>query len=164
MVCKKCNAEIGEGLKFCVKCGTKIDDTAPGKKILKISGIIFIGFAVLGIISIFSSIVLIPYLQNSGVSNFGGTTGMVFMIISGVIGVILNTVIGLAGIKYSNIVEKAKLLILMVVIFCIFQIVSIIISSSITKNAFSPISLINFILPSIFFIGAYMNYKAQEGK
>ncbi|MCL2808597.1 MAG: zinc ribbon domain-containing protein [Treponema sp.] len=162
MICEKCNAELNEGLKFCSKCGNKIKNTAPGKIILKVTGIIFLIFSVFGIIGVISTAFLIPLLIN--LSDFpGGKIGIIWSFIFGIINCILMIIIGIFGIKYSKYIYKAKLLLLLAIIYIAFSIVSLIINYSITKS-FSWISFINFILPIVFIIGAYMNFKNTGGK
>jgi peptidoglycan/LPS O-acetylase OafA/YrhL len=154
MVCSKCGTETSKGLKFCTKCGSKIIDVAPGKILLKVTGVLFIIFAVIGIISFISSII----------SEIGFTqSGLIFSIIIGVIVFIFYMIIGVFGLKYSKNIEKAKLLLCFAGIIILIQIISIIIESSISKQ-FSWISIVGFILPILFIIGAYMNLKSKGGK
>ena len=74
---------------------------------------------------------------------------------------------GILGIKYSQNIEKAKLLILFTVIIIAFSIGSIIFIHSALGEVFFFLSyfiwFIGFIPTILFLIGAYMNLKAKGG-
>ena len=163
MICERCGETINEGIKFCTKCGAKISDISPGKNILMITGILFIIFAVFGILGAVSSAVLLSDISslNLGTGIPGGTFGIILLFIINIINSILNTVIGISGFKYNKDNDKAKLLIFFAVIFIAFQIVSLVITYSITRIFSLWVSFLGFILPIMFLIGAFMNLKAK---
>jgi RNA polymerase subunit RPABC4/transcription elongation factor Spt4 len=154
MVCEKCGEIINKGIKFCIKCGAKIQD-APGKWFLKVTGILFIIFAVMGI---YVEVSLLIMAHSPILDTILDTIGYIFYII-----------IGISGIKYSKNIDRAKLLIFFVIILIAFKIVSLIIIYSISKFFPAPLYIIVFILPILiltilFLIGAYMNLKTKGGK
>jgi len=174
MVCEKCGTEIGKGLKFCTKCGSKgtkcgskVIDIAPGKKLLIVTGILFIIiYSVIGV----SFLLLISFSLGTSKLNFTLSLGTVVFIIV-IIGGILPVIAGIFGIKYSKNIEKAKLLLCFAIMIIIFQIILLIISLIYDYSMNKPfnegriiVCFIGFILPICFLIGAYMNLKSEGGK
>jgi hypothetical protein len=156
MVCSKCGTEINTGLKFCTKCGSKIN--IPGKLFLMVTGIIFIVFALYGIYSERGLFGDIRYMRNMDVNIFQ-YPGFIRFIILFFIGIILSIIIGVFGIKYCKNIEKAKLLMCCAIIVLVFNIASFIIIRGLLWT-----SIIGFILPICFLIGAIMNLKIKGGK
>ena len=171
MVCGNCG-QVNEETKFCTKCGAKLGEegnvkskkTAPGRILLKVTGILFVVFAVIGVIGGISTIALLPNMEKMGIEMPGGKEGMLFSFILNIVSSILYIIIGILGIRNAGIVEKAKLLLQLIIGFIVFTIIITIINSIIMKTAISPIALIGFILPILFLIGAYKNHKAKGEK
>jgi uncharacterized membrane protein HdeD (DUF308 family) len=162
MVCDKCG-EVNTGTKVCTKCGAKLSDDAPGTTLLKVTGILFIVFAVIALISLVVTSVLLPTLSEvMDVAEIEGMDSLQSSIILGIIGGILNLLAGIFGIKYSKDLEKAILLMCFASVIIAYVIVQLIITYS-TYNQLSWTSFIGFVLPGLFLVGAYMNYKAKEG-
>jgi hypothetical protein len=161
MVCKKCGEKIEPKLNFCTKCGTKI--SGPGRMFLRGTGIFFIISASLGIISLFSLPKTVELSASLGVK-----VNVPLALITGGIGAILYLVIGISGIKFSQNIQKAKLLKHFALILIVFQLVSSIISFIVNK----PPLTISFILglalglicPILYWIGANKNLQSKEGE
>lgn len=172
MVCVKCG-QVNEGTKFCTKCGAnfveqriaKSKDMIPGRLLLKVTGILIIVFAVFGIIGVISTIALLPTYADLGVDilDIHGGTGIILSIIFGTINAILFVVLGIFDIKYSKNLDRAKQLMIFVIVVIAWIIVSHIVTYSITK-VYSWASLIGFIIPVLSLIGAYKNFKAKGDK
>lgn len=177
MVCVKCG-QVNEGTKFCTKCGAnfveqriaKSKDMIPGRLLLKVTGILIIVFAVFGIIGVISTIALLPTYADLGVDILdihGGRSGMILSIIFGTINAILLSVLGISNIKYSKNLDRAKQLMIFVIVVIAWIIVSHVVTHSITKD-YSWTSLIGlligFIFPVLSLIGAYKNFKAKGDK
>jgi len=140
-----------------------MEEVASGGRILKVTGILFIVFAVIGIMGVVSTAILFQRITNLNLDATvpGGISGIIVSSVLSIIECILNIIIGISGIKWSKDVIMAKKLIVFAIILIIFYIVYLVITYSIMK-VFPWISLIRFILPGIFLIGAYMNFKSTS--
>lgn len=96
MVCEKCNERMNKGIRFCTNCGYNMKGAVPGKTLLRITGIIFLVFAVLGI----ANFLFFFRIQTMNI------VGIFIQATS----IILNTIIGILGIRYCKNNEKAKIL------------------------------------------------------
>jgi len=169
---------IIEGNKYNnTKCGFGSDDTAPGKKMLKVTGILFIVFSAFGIISLISSIIASRMANELGVPPVSGFTAFL-----SVLSVLLGLLLGITGVMYCNNIKKAKLLRYFAFGYIGFYFVSAIngiVNLAATMNNmtaeyggdFSMIGIascigmiIGFAIPVIYLIGAQKNLKADEGK
>ena len=139
MICEKC-LEKDKGTNICTICGSKIN-ISPGKTLIKVTGILFIIVGGLGLIT------SIPIVTTTiGILN--------------VINCFLYIVVGISGIKYCKYLEKAKLLVFLVISLIIFGVALLIISS---KNyiLLSWTIPIGFILHICFLLGACKNLIAK---
>lgn len=167
MICVKCGQEFNEGSDFRIKCGYKVKDTAPGKKFIKITGILLVVFGAIGIISSISSATMSSTLGDFGVS----MTSIVLGVISALFGIAL----GVLGILYCKNIEKAKLLQYCVFAYIAYYFINLIIGTIISSNMLTaqglPVfaglalglvsGLIGLIIPICFLIGAQKNLKAK---
>ena len=169
MICIKCGQEFNEGTKFCTKCGYGVaDNTAPGKKLLKVTGILLIIFSSFAFITFIALIAFIAFFGTSYLaSELGAMSG--FTIFLSVLSVPLHLFLGITGVKYCNDIKKAKLLKYFTFGFIGFYIVwSIYAIASINANEpGEPVItifaiIIGFIIPILYFIGVQKNLKVQE--
>jgi hypothetical protein len=171
MFCIKCGQEFDEGAKFCSKCGFALGNTAPGKKFLKITGVLFIVFGVFGIISF-----LISSTISIGTNRMASELTNFFAVLS----VLLCLFLGITGVMYCNDIKKAKLLKYFVLAYIGFYVISSI-NTITTVNSLNTIDnvpgalelanlimiigvIIGSVIPILYFIGAQKNLKAQEGQ
>jgi len=178
MTCSKCGQELTEGAKFCTKCGSSVNGTtlsvsgtASGKKLLKITGILFIIFGTFNIISLITNIV-------TGFSELASG----FTIFLGILNVLLNLFLGITGVMYCNDIKKAKLLKYFAICyigFCVIFYISTIIIT-VAKVDIDILDILNlpsellaitilstmtgFVVPILYLIGAQKNLKVQEGQ
>jgi hypothetical protein len=192
MVCIKCGQEFDEGTKFCTKCGFGVNNTAPGNKFLKITGILFIVLGVYRIISLIANIVT-SGIMASVASELGVPAISGFTIFLSVLNVLLSLFLGITGVMYCKDIKKAKLLkyfafgyIGFYVIFSINSVVTTVASFTSIKNATANESdlsvvassgiffsgmffviigiIIGFVIPILYLIGTKKNLEAQEGQ
>ena len=162
MICSNCGQEVNKGLRFCTKCGSKIVNITIGKNLLQVTGILFIIFGVIGVISSISFILINSNMANDKL-DFDVKSDIIMPILRGIILSILNIIIGIFGFKYSKNIKKAKFLLCFAIILIVIQIISLIIGYLILSE-FSLFQLIVFIIPICFMIGAYINLKNNGGK
>jgi len=143
----------------CVKCGFNMEGAAPGRKLIKIIGILYIVFAVIGI----SSLIFIFTDVDLDMVEITGLTIALSIVI-----MIVEIVVGIFGIKYCGSPEKAKFLKTLAIIVIANTIASIIYNSTISISSFSwfPFfeSLFGLVLPILFLIGVLKNLNVKGGE
>lgn len=134
-----------------------MENRAPGKGLLKVTGILFIIGAAIGLITGILGIIGSAALG----ATVGGVEGaafagvMVVAIIIALVGCILQLIAGIFGIKNCDKPEKSTTCIVFGAIILALSIISIIVAG------FQWTSLIGIILPVLYFIGAIQNKNAQ---
>jgi len=125
---------------------------AKGKGMLKVVSILFIIF---GAIATVVSIIALAGAALLG-SISGGSTGLLtFATVLLVISSVGELVVGIIGIKKSGIVSAANFFIVTGIIFCVINLVSMIMFFQVT-------SLIGFVLPVLYVVGGFMNKKSAS--
>lgn len=169
MVCEKCGATLNEGTKFCTKCGSKIIYT-PGKWFLKVTGVLSIIFGII------FGIIKITYYYKVECFVIGAEVAYLIELFTPGFFSILSILIGILGVKYSQNIEKAKLLrnfaIIIIVFYIAFPFIPLIQSRPYVMPFYfyfadylrDLLFIGGFILPICFLIGTHMNLKAKGGK
>jgi hypothetical protein len=136
---------------------------APGSGMLKVASILFIIF---GAIAIFFSVIGLACASwaASNISTINaelGTTVAAALTVAaiialsiGIIGGVLDLILGIMGMKKYADPSKANFFIISGFVLCALQLVSIILS-------FSVLSVIGFVLPVLFIVGGYQNKNAN---
>ena len=125
---------------------------APGKGLLKVSGIILIIFAAISIV-----ILLAGLAVSSAVADYLGsaaTAVAVGALIIGLISSAFSLVMGILGVKFSNRPDKAMVCIVFAVIAIVLQITNLVMDGTVYM------AIIGLVLPVLYLIGALQNKKA----
>jgi len=179
MVCEKCNTEISTGLKFCTKCGSKLLEGAPGKGLVKVTGILFIVFGVFGLSSSISNAISNVFVFGDLPEFSLSRSLMIIFMGLRIAGSILYIIVGVLGIKYCKYTEKGKLFkcfaIIVIIHIIVSSIVSILFSQALSTdlghdtNLLTTIigviawSLFGSILPVLYLIGAQKKINTLRG-
>ena len=158
MTCKRCGEVAIERTKFCIKCGASM--IAPGRTFLKVTGIIYI---ISGTFGLFGLAML------DSIPNITDTQGMIglseinmpLIIVSSIIGILVNIIIGIFSIKYCDNIEKAQFLKYLIIFYFIYFIASTIFTSIV--STFNWIGLFGIVLPILSFVGIQKNLKSKIG-
>ena len=133
---------------------------APGKGILKITSILFIILGALA--ALFSIIGLVGSLAltalSATVTELNAVTAAAggILIVASIVGAVLGIVeliVGILGLKKSADPTKHNFFVVIGIILCALQLISMIIS-------FSVFGLIGFVLPVLYIVGGLQNKKA----
>ena len=125
--------------------------SAPGKGLLKVVGILFIIFGAISIIVALLGIA--GGLALSAISGILGATLIVGTIIA-CLGGIMEFIAGIYGVRNCDKPEKATTCVVLGIIILVLSVISLIVSS------FSWTSLFSIALPILYLIGAFQNKKA----
>jgi len=145
---------------------------APGKGLLKVTGILMVIFASIEILLLLLGsglMMLVGFIAGTAADTAGvlneamATAGVsialiVIALVVGFIAAIFELVVGIIGIKNSNVLEKAQTCFNLAIVILVIQFGSLVLG--IVSSGFSPLSLIGFVLPVLYLIGANMNKKA----
>ena len=125
---------------------------APGKGLLKVSGILLIIFAVIGAIG---------GLAVGGLAIAAGAPGLaILMVLSVFAGVALNLIAGILGVKNADKPEKAQVCFILGVVMVALQVISAVIS--IAGRTFQWYSVvIGLVLPILYLVGALKNKEVS---
>ena len=179
MICKKCGQNLEEGIHFCTSCGAAFGSEAPGRKFLKITGIVFIVLGALGVFSLLGSAALYNVPEIASEIDDPGLSGIALAL--SIAGILLSIFLGVTGILFCNDKEKAQLLVYFVcAYFCYFIISSIntAVETVTSLNNYMPDEipglgfivagplvfgmLVGLIPPVFYLIGALKNVKANK--
>ena len=123
---------------------------APGKTMLLVVSILYIVFSGFGIIGSLALIGIGGALDTVGAGGDVTSLGFLALLASA-----FGLVIGILGIAFRKKVEKAVLLMGLGAAAIVFDIVA-----GAATGTLGPLSIIGFVLPVLYIIGAYMNKKA----
>jgi len=125
---------------------------APGKGLLKVSGILMIVFAGLG---------LIGAMIIGGIAAGAGAGALGFVLVVAVLlGIALNLIAGILGIKYCDKPEKAQVCFIMGVVLVALEVISAV--STLFGGTFVWYNVvIGLVLPIIYLLGALKNKEVS---
>lgn len=129
---------------------------APGKGLLKVSGILLIIFAAIGIIALILTMVAAGAAASLG-GDFGALAGglVIVGLILGLAGCVFSLIMGILGVKYANVPSKATVCMVFAIITIALQLISLIMNGG---NGI-VMGLIGLVLPVLYLIGALQNKK-----
>lgn len=146
-----------------------MENHAPGKTYLKVTGIIYIVIAALYIIS---GVVLLAsggiLAAAGGSAGLGGDTGAMLGAIGGAMGVVvilagvIELVFGILGVKNCNKPEKAKTCFVLGIILVVFGALGLLGSLTGGISKIVP-QLLNLAVAGCYTYGAYLNKKSVQG-
>lgn len=130
---------------------------APGKGLLKVSGILLIIFAAISIL-----VLLLGMLAAGALAGMGGDVGAlaggvaIGVLILGLVSAAFSLIMGILGVKYANIPSKATVCLVFAIIAIVLQIVSLIMNG----GSGIVMTLIGLVIPVLYLIGALRNKQA----
>ncbi len=130
---------------------------APGKGLLKVSGILLIIFAAISILAL-----ILGMIAAGAAASLGGDVGAlaggvaIGILILGLVSAVFSLIMGILGVKYANIPSKATVCLIFAIIAIILQIVSLIMNGG---NGV-VMTLIGLVIPVLYLIGAIRNKQA----
>ena len=125
---------------------------APGKGLLKVSGILLIIFAAISIVILVFGMI--------AAATLGGTLGAAvggIVLVLGLVSTVFSLIMGILGVKYANVPAKATVCMVFAIIAIALQLINLI-SGDANVNIIS--TLIGLILPVLYLIGALKNKQA----
>ncbi len=129
---------------------------APGKGLLKVSGILLIIFGAIAIVlmllALVASVALIALSPAALI--------LVLACIIGLAGAVLDLIAGILGVKNCDKPEKAKSCFVFGIILIAIQVVSMVLS--ISGGSFDWTSIVGLVLPVLYLVGASQNKKFFE--
>ena len=98
---------------FCEKCGqinegTILVNMAPGKILLKVTGVLFIIFTVIKIIVLISTAAVFSSMTDLDIDIPKVTSGITLLFIVSIITYVLYMIMGIIGIKYAKFLWKMR--------------------------------------------------------
>lgn len=120
---------------------------APGKGLLKVSGILLIIFAAISIVILVFGMIAAASLGGALGAAVGG---IVFVL--GMVSAAFSLIMGILGVKYANVPAKATVCMVFAIIAIVLQLISLISGDA---NVIS--ALIGLVLPVLYLIGALKN-------
>ena len=170
--CTNCGKELQLNGAFCSSCGTNLNPSgsvlnrtrcAPGKKLLKITGILFIIFGILGVILglvtlIFSGL-LSDMSRQQSLERATATAMLIFGVLLSIASSGLQLYAGWFGHKNCNKPEKAQNCLIFAIILIIIRFASLFFDDVMIVPA-----IIGFILPVLYMIGAWQNNVVNKQK
>lgn len=123
---------------------------APGKGLLKVSGILLIIFAAISIVILVFGMIAAASLGGALGAAVGG---IVFVL--GLVSAAFSLIMGILGVKYANVPAKATVCMVFAIIAIVLQLISLISGDA---NVIS--ALIGLVLPVLYLIGALKNKQA----
>ena len=123
---------------------------APGKGLLKVSGILLIIFAAISIVMLVFGMIAAATLGGA----LGAAVGGIVLVL-GLVSAAFSLIMGILGVKYANVPAKATVCMVFAIIAIVLQLISLI-----SGNANVISALIGLILPVLYLIGALKNKQA----
>ena len=123
---------------------------APGKGLLKVSGILLIIFAAISIVMLVFGMIAAATLGGA----LGAAVGGIVLVL-GLVSAAFSLIMGILGVKYANVPAKATVCMVFAIIAIVLQLISLISGDT---NVIS--ALIGLILPVLYLIGALKNKQA----
>ena len=130
---------------------------APGRKFLKVVGILYI---VAGAITILSMLQTLAFLLAPGHENLPDAADMLVLSYIALIQAVYRIVIGGMGVKHCDNREKAKVLLLLVVVDIMIEFSAFI--WILFSDLGMPMGILALALPILYFIGAWKNLLKKE--
>ena len=130
---------------------------APGKGLLKVSGILLIIFSAISIL-----VLILGMIAASAAASLGGDIAAlaggvaIGVLILGLVSAVFSLVMGILGVKYANIPAKATVCLVFAIIAIALQVVSLIMNGG---NGI-VMTLIGLVIPVLYLIGALRNKQA----
>jgi len=166
--CSNCGKELSSNEVVCSSCGNNlnlnrriINTNAPGKKLLKVTGILFIIFGVIGIILGLITLVFSDLLSDMGreqsLERATATAMLFFGVLLGIASSILQLYAGWFGYKNCNKPDKAQKCLIFAIVLIIIRFASLFFDDVIVVAA-----IIGFILPVLYLIGAWQNNAVSK--
>ena len=174
MFCGNCGNQLEVKALFCPSCGNKVGNVqgptrsatsshAPGRGFLKVTGILYI---IMGALNAISALILMD--TASAVAGFGRAFGMPgvgitaggirMLAIISLLYAIWQAIVGIMGIKHCEDISQAGLLRNLVTVDIIGGVILLLIMTY--AITFSWLSLIFFVVPVCYLIGALKNQGA----
>ncbi len=125
---------------------------APGKGLLKVSGILLIIFAAISIVILVFGMIAAATLGGA----LGAAVGGIVLVL-GLVSTVFSLIMGILGVKYANVPAKATVCMVFAIIAIALQLINLI-SGDANVNIIS--TLIGLILPVLYLIGALKNKQA----
>ncbi len=125
---------------------------APGKGLLKVSGILLIIFAAISILILVIGIVAAAALGSQLGAVVGGVA--ILTLILGLVASAFSLIMGIMGVKYADVPSKAQVCMVFAIIAIALQLVNLFTGSSFVM------ALIGLVLPVLYLIGALKNKQA----
>ncbi len=125
---------------------------APGKGLLKVSGILLIIFAAISILTL-----VLGMIAAGAAASMGGELGAIAggiaigALVVGLISSAFSLIMGILGVKYANIPSKAQVCMVFAIIAIVLQLISLFMGGSIITI------LIGLVLPVLYLVGALKN-------
>ncbi len=123
---------------------------APGKGLLKVSGILLIIFAAISIVMLVFGMIAAATLGGA----LGAAVGGIVLVL-GLVSAAFSLIMGILGVKYANVPAKATVCMVFAIIAIVLQLISLVSGDA---NVIS--ALIGLILPVLYLIGALKNKQA----
>jgi len=168
--CANCGKEIKLNEAFCFSCGNNLNPSravltrtrnAPGKKLLKITGILFIIFGILGIILGLSTLIFSDLLSDmnrqQSLERATATAMLFFGVLLSIASSGLQLYAGWFAYKNCNKPEKAQNCLIFAIILIIIRFASLFFDDVMIVPA-----IIGFILPVLYLIGAWQNNAVNK--
>lgn len=124
--------------------------TAPGKGLLKVSGILLIIFAAISIVILVFGMIAAASLGGA----LGAAVGGIVLVL-GLVSSVFSLIMGILGVKYANVPAKATVCMVFAIIAIALQLISLVSGDA---NIIS--ALIGLVLPVLYLIGALKNKQA----